>query len=41
MSTASGYLQTAGADGWDLAGVAQGIGNDTNARVLYLRRDKD
>jgi hypothetical protein len=34
------YLQTAGADGWDLAGIAQGVGNDANARVLYLRRER-
>lgn len=35
------YLRTAGDEGWQLVGVAQGIGNDSNARTLYLRRDRD
>jgi len=35
------FLQAAGDDGWDLVAVAQGIGGDTNARVLYLRRERD
>jgi len=35
------YLQSAGDDGWQLVSVAQGVGNDPNARILYLRRDRD
>ena len=33
------YLQSAGADGWDLAGVAGGVGGDLSVRMLYLRRE--
>lgn len=32
------YLQHAGDDGWDLASA---IGDVTNARILYLRRERD
>ena len=35
------FLQSAGDDGWDLVTVAQGIGGDANARILYLRRERD
>jgi hypothetical protein len=35
------FLQAAGDDGWDLVSVAQGIGGDANARILYLRRERD
>lgn len=34
------YLRAAGDDGWELVSVAQGIGGDTNARILYLRRPR-
>ncbi|MDR3390011.1 MAG: hypothetical protein P4L92_23485 [Rudaea sp.] len=35
------YLRSAGEDGWRLAGIAQGIGADSNARILYLMRERD
>jgi hypothetical protein len=35
------HLRNAGDDGWDLVAVAQGIGGDANARILYLRRERD
>jgi hypothetical protein len=35
------YLRAAGAEGWDLAGVAGGVGGETNAHLLYLRRELD
>jgi hypothetical protein len=35
------YLRSAGEDGWNLVGVAQGIGADTNARILYLTRERE
>lgn len=35
------YLRSAGDDGWNLVGIAQGIGTDTNARILYLSRARD
>jgi hypothetical protein len=34
------YLRAAGAEGWDLAGVAGGVGGEANARMLYLRREQ-
>jgi hypothetical protein len=34
------YLRAVGDDGWELVSVAQGSGNDANARILYLRRDR-
>lgn len=34
------YLRAAGDDGWELVAVAQGIGGDANARILYLRRER-
>jgi hypothetical protein len=33
-------LRAVGDDGWELVSVAQGSGNDANARILYLRRDR-
>jgi hypothetical protein len=35
------FLRSSGDDGWDLVAVAHGIGGDTNARILYLRRERD
>lgn len=35
------FLRSAGDDGWDLVSVAQGIGGDANARILYLHRERD
>jgi hypothetical protein len=35
------YLRDAGADGWQLVAVAQGIGGDAQARILYLQRERD
>ena len=35
------YLDTAGEDGWKLVGAVGGVGGDSNARVLYLRRGQD
>ncbi|MEP6939849.1 MAG: hypothetical protein ABI846_08795 [Rudaea sp.] len=35
------YLRSAGEDGWQLAAIAQGIGGDANARILYLQRERD
>ena len=40
-STEWDFLQAAGDDGWDLVAVAPGIGGDANARILYLRRERD
>jgi hypothetical protein len=34
------FLRDAGSDGWELVGLAQGIGGDNTARVLYLRRGR-
>ena len=35
------FLRAAGDDSWELAGVVQGIGGDANARILYLRRERE
>jgi hypothetical protein len=35
------FLNTAGADGWELVSATGSVGGDTNARVLYLRREQD
>lgn len=35
------FLRSAGDDGWDLVTVAQGMAGDANAKVFYLRRERD
>lgn len=35
------YLRAAGDSGWNLVGVAQGIGADPNARIVYLSRERN